>query len=643
MSFLFKKKKTKSEEEKKKNEFISESLVVSDLDKFFKQIYIYYYRGGYRCIQTKIILDNIIYIFTIHFLIFFLFFIDWNKIISPEIKKLESIELTTFISSKYFSNHKYTAIIFYFLLMHYYFYFFYSSINSLSSMKTIYNIYHDKFHLRTKNLESLYFDDIINLIIILQEKEGFCRIKDYLTKYDIIARINRRENYIIALISNKIISFELFGINLFSNYILHFVKNNFMTYMINDNQVEINKNFYNTNYFRIKIFVQIIFQLLTIPAEVMFRIIFFLFKNADNLKNIGKITRKKWTNDILYTFKNYNECKHHFENRINKSYNPTESFLNCFNQKIFSIIGKTLILFGGSFFLLFLILTIFVDIKVTNINLFGYNFISFIMGIGILMGIFNDNDNNINNKQKKTLENFPFKLQKYKEICDGIINIPSEWNKNEIYRNYHIITNNFKNNILIFLNELLSIILFPFLWFKLFLNSHKIIDFVKKNSINIQGLGTICSFSVLNINSYIVHSERNTEYFITNQQKRFNDAKFINSIIYYERNFINNGNNKNIINSNNDEKEFNEMNDNNLNNDESISLKIQENINVNKMNNKSAEECVWEVYSQNKQLTKEDEKEFYKNIYYYITSYNGLNLTQVLEKMYAEKIIHIQI
>ena len=124
MSFLFKKKKTKSEEEKKKNEFISESLVVSDLDKFFKQIYIYYYRGGYRCIQTKIILDNIIYIFTIHFLIFVLFFIDWNKIISPEIKKLESIELTTFISSKYFSNHKYSAIIFYFLLMHYYFYFF---------------------------------------------------------------------------------------------------------------------------------------------------------------------------------------------------------------------------------------------------------------------------------------------------------------------------------------------------------------------------------------------------------------------------------------------------------------------------------------------------------------------------------------
>jgi hypothetical protein len=263
------------------------------------------------------------------------------------------------------------------------------------------------------------------------------------------------------------------------------------------------------------------------------------------------------------------------------------------------------------------------------------------MGIGILMGIFNDNDNNIN-KQNKTLENFPFKLQKYKEICNSIINIPSEWNKNEIYRNYHIITNNFKNNILIFLNELLSIILFPILWFKLFLNSHKIIDFVKKNSINVQGLGTICSFSVLNINSYIVHSERNTEYFITNQQKRFNDAKFINSIIYYEKNFLNENKHNNINNSNNnDDKENDEMYSN-VNED--VSLKINENKeNKTKKINKSTEECVWEVYSKNKKLTKEDEKEFYKNINYYITSYNGLNLTQVIEKMYSEKINHIMI
>ena len=637
MSFLFQKKVKGDKKVNKNNDFFSESLLISDLDKFFNQIYYYYYKGGYGCMSTQIYLDNIIYLFTIHFLMFILFFIEWNKLISPETKTLENIELSNFISSKYFYNHKYLAYGFYFLLMNYYLYFFFSSLNKISSLKRIYQIYHHKLHLRTKNLESLYFDDILTLLIILQEKEGYCRIKDNLTKYDIIARINRRENYIIAMISNKIISFQLFGINLFSNYILDYVKNNFMKFMIKDKEVEINKNFYNPNFFRIKILIQIIIQVITIPSEIIFRIIFFLFKNADNLKTIDKITRNKWTNDIIYQFKNYNECKHHLENRINKSYRPTETFLSCFKQKMFSIIGKTFVLICGSFFLLFLILTLFVDIKVTNISIFGYNFLSFIMIIGLLMGIFN-NSNNTN--ENNTLENFPYKLKKYKEICSNIINIPSDWDKNDIYRNYQIISKDFKNNILLFINELLSIVLFPVLWFKLFWNYQLIIDFVKKNSVNIPCIGTVCSLSVLNTNSYIVNNERNTEYFITNQQKRYNDAKFINSVIYFEKNFLNENNNKSNITI----KDNNEMDEKYSSVNEDVSLKINEDKeNNNTKINKSTEECVWEVYSKNKQLTKEDEKEFYKNIYYYITSYNGLNLTQVIEKMYSEKINHINI
>ena len=637
MSFLFQKKVKDDKKVNKNNEFFSESLLISDLDKFFLEIYTYYYKGGYGCMSTQIYLDNIIYLFTIHFLMFLLFFIEWNKLISPETKNLENIELSTFISSNYFYNHKYLAYGLYILLMNYYAYFFFSSINLISSLKRIHSIYHHKLHLRTKNLESLYFDDILKLLIILQEKEAYCRIKDTLTKYDIIARINRRENYIIAMISNKIISFNLFGLNLFSNYILDYVKNNFMKFMIKDNQVEINKNFYNPNFFRIKILIQIIAQMLTIPSEILFRIIFFLFKNADNLKTIDKITRNKWTNDIIYQFKNYNECKHHLENRINKSYHPTETFLSCFKHKMFSIIGKTFILICGSFFLLFLILTIFVDIKVTNISIFGYNFLSFIMIIGLLMGIFN-NSNNTN--ENNTLENFPYKLKKYKEICSNIINIPSDWDKNDIYRNYQIISKDFKNNILLFINELLSIVLFPVLWFKLFWNYQLIIDFVKKNSVNIPYIGTVCSLSVLNTNSYIVNNERNTEYFTTNQQKRYNDAKFINSVIYFEKNFLNENNN----NSNITIKDNNEMDEKYSSVNEDVSLKINEDKeNNNTKINKSTEECVWEVYSKNKQLTKEDEKEFYKNIYYYITSYNGLNLTQVIEKMYSEKINHINI
>ena len=56
------------------------SLLVQDLDKFFKEIYTYYYLGGYKYIKKQIILDIIIYLFTTHFIMFIFFGIEWNKL-----------------------------------------------------------------------------------------------------------------------------------------------------------------------------------------------------------------------------------------------------------------------------------------------------------------------------------------------------------------------------------------------------------------------------------------------------------------------------------------------------------------------------------------------------------------------------------
>ena len=51
------------------------NLLFQDLDKFFKEIYTYYYLGGYKYIKKQIILDIIIYLFTSHFIMFIFF---WN-------------------------------------------------------------------------------------------------------------------------------------------------------------------------------------------------------------------------------------------------------------------------------------------------------------------------------------------------------------------------------------------------------------------------------------------------------------------------------------------------------------------------------------------------------------------------------------
>ena len=55
---------------KSKDSFFTNNLIISDLDSFFQDIYSYYYHGGYNNIVTRVVLDNITYIFTIHFLMF---------------------------------------------------------------------------------------------------------------------------------------------------------------------------------------------------------------------------------------------------------------------------------------------------------------------------------------------------------------------------------------------------------------------------------------------------------------------------------------------------------------------------------------------------------------------------------------------
>ena len=119
------------------------------------------------------------------------------------------------------------------------------------------------------------FDQICDLIIELQKKENFCRVKDTLTKFDIISRINRKENYIIALISNKVISFKLFGFDIMTTYLYLSLKRNFMSFVFKQNEADINKSFYYINLYRLKIVIQILFQIIGIPGEVIFRIIFF--------------------------------------------------------------------------------------------------------------------------------------------------------------------------------------------------------------------------------------------------------------------------------------------------------------------------------------------------------------------------------
>lgn len=659
------------------------SLLVQDLDQFFRDIYIYYYLGGYKCIKTQIILDIIIYLFTMHFIMFIAFFIQWSSIFNLNSQTNNSllnftnivnntnktifnnsnipitnsnitneiIELSDFISFNFYKNHESLTLFIYILFMYYFISYFLASIKFINRMKYIHEIYKKKLYLHTKDLESISFNDIMNLLINLQNNENYCRVKETLTKFDIVSRIHRKKNYLTAIINFNIIDFHFYGIDLMTKYTYHFFGNNIMNFVFKNNETEITKNFYKANYLKLLMLIQLLFQIITMLPEICFKIAFFLFKNADKTSsNIDVIflgNDKTWKENEQILFRNYNELKHHFKKRIYNSNLSTNKFISCFKQKILSIISYTIKLICGSILLLFFFITFFIDIKVTKIKIFNFNLISiaFIAGLIITiikkLGLENENSGGAN-----LLENYKEKNENFMRMVRFIENIPSNWDKKKIYKNYKKIAKVYVNKIYIFITEIISILFLPFIWIKLIKNINELITFVKYFSIELDGIGTVCSFSVPSFKNFKILLEKSNELLKNQDDRKFLIIKFFNSIFYFENNFCNDEEEnielKKVIKNNKEIETYNVYNDLNMvNNDELIELKILKNEmdldNQFRSNSKKKildviSGKIFEIYKG--KISKDEIKE---NISYYMNIVQEINYDEILDMLYLQK------
>lgn len=556
---------------------VSESLIITDLDEFFKNVYDYYYNKGFNNILTQTILDNLSYLFSIHFLVVNIFLVDWKEIILKcKYQNSCSSEISEyFIKDKIIDNlmnNKFYFSIFYTSLIIYYFIFLIKSVVLLRSMKFIKKIYDQKLKIKQSELENIKFDMILTKLISLQKTEGFCRIKENITKFDIVSRIMRQENYLIALFSNGIIdtklSFSLnlkvpiwqkeiykrrFTIDLFSNFFYTKLNEAVISFAFGTMDKSLNKAFINLKSLRLKLFVFMLMEIIFLIPFVFLKMIFWLFKNADNIKSDKKtiFSNRNWNKKTQILFKNYNELQHYFDYRMINSNQYLKNFNNCFKykEKIFNIVKKFLKLIFGSILFLIFILSFFESRLLTDLTIFGKNFVWIGIGVGIVLSmseekeiqeykenpylVFSQNYAH-NDHSKLSINKFDNdnRHHYYKKLLNSLINVPKEWPQdfeyfskiNKKINNYHELT------IISILREIFAILFFPIIWIKLIIQAEKIRQYILQNSVDIPGIGTICSYSYFNYQHFKKQREKKDIFIEFN----FNDKKFFNSSFYFK-------------------------------------------------------------------------------------------------------------
>lgn len=442
---------------------------------FYKDIYLYYIKGGFYNIIVGDIIEIITLIFSIIFILGTFLFLDWKNIIlcgkiydknDKNIKdcgdisdylRIENILLPDFFQLLILSF--VTGIILYLFYKFIYLYF---------EWNKFYNI--DRYYVNTLSIPRNYlhsksWEDII-LLVSKHNNISFDDITNIILK---------KENFFISFIDS----------NIFQVSNTSFTKQlEYNLYHCFDPSSIINKD---AKYIRKKFLYLSALNIVFSPFIMMCTISSFIFSNIDELYINKKVLGpRRYTPYFKWKIRQYNELEHYFQDRINMSIKYANEYTQQFPSIMIENISKFIAFISGAFIFLFLVFSIFDENILLYVKFMDRSLIFYTGVIGsisaIARGFIKDPENSIY-EPNKTME----KISKY------TLYLPSSWKDNA---NNMVIRNEFLsffNYILvIFFYEVVGIIRTPYILFLLSKESKNIENFIRHNIIYKNNIGSIC-------------------------------------------------------------------------------------------------------------------------------------------------------
>jgi hypothetical protein len=164
---------------------------------FFSDVYSYFTRGGYICILAENILQIFIIAFTLIFVTFTCFFLNWDAIGHCESEETCENMSSYIISPLSFHTTGITTCMFLFISVFivYWTWISVALINDIFKFAHFKKYFSNNLSIKEKQLKVLPWDDIVKRMIEYDNE---------LTTEMIIGSIMRKENYLISIISSNI-------------------------------------------------------------------------------------------------------------------------------------------------------------------------------------------------------------------------------------------------------------------------------------------------------------------------------------------------------------------------------------------------------------------------------------------------------
>ena len=373
-------------------------------------------------------------------------------------------------------------------------------LSTTGTMLEIRRLYRENFHISDENLPFVQWSSVVRKVIEYQQKTNFCRVKRNLTALDIAMRVNRVDNYIAAFMQHKVLSLEVrvpfVGRRvLFNRYIEHVVRSSVFSWCEQETLDE--ERFMSAARLRITFFVYALMSLVVAPPFILLNVMLALFKYTENSRSsspaAGSLSAISWSNYTNWKVREYNEYPHSLANRMSRAITHMQGFLASLESKKRRLVRRFVSYVLSCVLALLLAISFVNDELLLNLEFFGKRLYWYTLVLGFALTWLSERHVASSSEQERGHESYFSGIQR--ETHYSVFKSPGE--AFEKYKNY------VRSRGALVVEEVSSYVLTPlFLLFVFIPSIPRIIDFVRKNTVRVEGVGDVCVYSTFDLRNF---------------------------------------------------------------------------------------------------------------------------------------------
>ncbi|XP_053530667.1 autophagy-related protein 9B isoform X1 [Ictalurus punctatus] len=490
---------------------------IKNLDNFFTRIYHFHQRNGFACMMLAEFFELVQFLFVVTFTTFLFNCVEYDVLFAdravnhtgPGVNPLDRTKVTlpdaVLPPEQCAERIRDNSWIIFLLVMAAIFWVYRLGkvICNLLGYWEIRQFYRKALKISMDELRDFSWQEVQARLIRLQREQQMCVHKKELTELDIYHRILRFKNYTVAMINKSLLPVHLrvpflgdavfltqglkynFELILFwgpgspfqNKWSLH------PKYKRASERLELARQLSRT------ILLAGVANLLLCPLVLVWQTLYAFFSYAEAIKREpGSLGTRRWSLYGRLYLRHFNELDHELRERLGRAYRPAAKYMNAFNSPLLAVLARSAAFFAGSLLAVLVALTVYDEdvLAVQHVLTAG-------TALGVIITIarsFIPDEHTVWCPE-----------QLLQCVLAHIHYMPDHWkgnaNKSETRDE---LSQLFQYKAVFILEELLSPIVTPFiLIFVLRSKSLEIIDFLRNFTVEVIGVGDICSFAQMDV------------------------------------------------------------------------------------------------------------------------------------------------